>query len=124
MANFKMKGFSEHQTTDLTKKPTGPRATPKPSKEVAGDVDLSPGYEDPIKIQKVQREGLTPHSQKFSKIAKANTKKVDPDAPGTPGQPGYEPPVRREDLDEKGKAIWDKHRSPNKHYVDDVKEHN
>ena len=66
MANFKMKGFSEHQTTDLTKKPTGPRATPKKSKEVAGDVDLSPGFEDPIKIQKVQREGLTPHSQKFS----------------------------------------------------------
>ena len=34
--------------------------------------------------------------------------KVDPDAPGTPGKPGYEPPVKREDLDEKGKAIWDK----------------
>ena len=26
--------------------------------------------------------------------------KVDPDAPGTPGQPGYEPPVRRSDFDE------------------------
>jgi len=36
--------------------------------------------------------------------------KVDPDAPGTPGKPGYEPPVKREDLDEKGKAIWDAHR--------------
>jgi hypothetical protein len=34
--------------------------------------------------------------------------KVDPDAPGTPGEPGYEPPVRREDLDAEGKAIWDK----------------
>ena len=37
--------------------------------------------------------------------------KVDPDAPGTPGKPGYEPPVKREDLDEKGKAIFDKHRT-------------
>ena len=67
---FKMKGFSKHQTSDLIKKQTGPRATPKKSKEVAGDVDLSPGFEDPIKIQKVQREGLTPDSQKFHKKAK------------------------------------------------------
>jgi len=36
--------------------------------------------------------------------------KVDPDAPGTPGKPGYEPPVKRSDLDAKGKAIWDKQR--------------
>ena len=42
------------------------------------------------------------------------TQKVDPDAPGTPGQPGYEPPVKREDLDEKGKAIWDAHRAKDK----------
>ena len=34
---------------------------------------------------------------------------VDPDAPGTPGQEGYEPPVRREDLDEEGKRIFDDH---------------
>ena len=34
--------------------------------------------------------------------------KVDPDAPGTKGKPGYEPPVKRSDLDTKGKAIWDK----------------
>jgi len=33
--------------------------------------------------------------------------KVDPDAPGTPKTPGYEPPVKRSDLDAKGKAIWD-----------------
>ena len=37
---------------------------------------------------------------------------VDPDAPGTPGEEGYEPPVEREDLDEEGKAIWDKQREP------------
>ena len=35
---------------------------------------------------------------------------VDPDAPGTPGEEGYEPPVKREDLDEEGKAIYDKQR--------------
>ena len=42
-------------------------------------------------------------------IAKRNFDKemnVDPDAPGTPGEPGYEPPVKYEDLDEKGKKIW------------------
>ena len=44
------------------------------------------------------------------KILAKKKKKVDPDAPGTPGKPGYEPPVKRSDLDEKGKAIWDKHR--------------
>lgn len=48
------------------KKPVGPRATPKTSKkQVAGDVDLSPGFEDPIKIQKLQRKGLTPSYQTF-----------------------------------------------------------
>ena len=40
--------------------------------------------------------------------------KVDPDAPGTPGKPGYEPPVKRSDLDAKGKAIWDAHRAKDK----------
>ena len=35
------------------------------------------------------------------------TQKVDPDAPGTKGKPGYEPPVKRSDLDDKGKALWD-----------------
>jgi len=40
--------------------------------------------------------------------------KVDPDAPGTPGTPGYEPPVKRSDLDAKGKATWDAHRAKTK----------
>ncbi len=35
------------------------------------------------------------------------TQKVDPDAPGTPGKPGYEPPVKRNELDEMGKKIYD-----------------
>jgi len=34
-------------------------------------------------------------------------KKVDPDAPGTTEKPGYEPPVVREELDDKGKEIYD-----------------
>jgi len=33
--------------------------------------------------------------------------KVDPDAPGTPGTLGYEPPVKRSDLDTKGKKLYD-----------------
>ena len=37
---------------------------------MGGDIKLDPSYEDPAKIQKVQREGVTPHSQKFSKKAK------------------------------------------------------
>ncbi len=40
-------------------------------------------------------------------------KKVDPDAPGTPGKPGYEPPVVREELDNKGKEIYDNLRKEN-----------
>ena len=55
---------------DLTKTPVGPRAEVKKD----DSVPLSPGFEDPIKIQKVQREGITPHSQKFSKIAKESEK--------------------------------------------------
>ena len=35
---------------------------------------------------------------------------VDPDAPGTEGEPGFEPPVDREELDDEGKAIYDKQR--------------
>ena len=64
---FKMKGFSKHAT--------GPRAKAKPTKP-GKDAPLSPGFEDPIKIQRVQREGLTPNSQKFNKKARANTPKA------------------------------------------------
>lgn len=39
---------------------------------------------------------------------RTDTTKVDPDAPGTPGKPGYEPPVEYKDLDEKGKKLWHK----------------
>lgn len=72
---FKMKGFPKHKV-DLTKNPTGPRAKKTKVKDNNVYVDkdktipLDPGYEDIEKIQKVQRLGLTPHSQKFSKNAK------------------------------------------------------
>ena len=55
------------------------------------------------------------HSDELQTPEEHKKGKVDPDAPGTPGQPGYEPPVKREDLDAKGKAIWDKHRAKDKY---------
>ena len=71
---FKMKGHTlPGIKQDPTKKPVGPRASKKKVKK-EDNVPLSPGFEDPIKIQKVQREGLTPNSQKFSKKAKENEK--------------------------------------------------
>jgi hypothetical protein len=50
----------------------------------------------------------------INKLKEVKGKKVDPDAPGTPGTPGYEPPVKYEDLDEKGKKLWHKVRSKKK----------
>ena len=64
---FKMK---KAPLKDLFKKPVGPVAE---NKKIS--TSLSPGFEDPIKIQRVQREGITPHSQKFGKIAFNNRKK-------------------------------------------------
>jgi len=47
----------------------------------------------------------SPFQQQFS--AKSPLSQVDPDAPGTPGKPGYEPPVVRGELDAEGKKIYD-----------------
>ena len=67
------------KSTDyLTKLPTGPRAKVKPETSgkrggrdpITENVPLSPGFEDPIKIQRVQREGLIPSSQNFNKKIK------------------------------------------------------
>ena len=105
---YKMKGFSGFGNSpakdkNLYKKSTGPKAIKKQVKQ-NDDVPLSPGYEDPAKIQKLQRKGLTPDSQKFHDKAWLASQR--------------EEEVKREDLDEKGKAIWDKHhnkkKSPNK----------
>ena len=74
------------QKVDLTKKEgLGPRAEKKGvdpfSKEEQiienmtnvsriSEIPISPGFEDPIKIQKLQRKGLTPGSQTFIKKKK------------------------------------------------------
>ena len=50
----------------------------------------------------------------MAKLAGVSPVKVDPDAPGTPDEPGYEPPVTREELDEEGKEIYDKLRKNKK----------
>ena len=47
----------------------------------------------------------SPFQKQFS--AKSPLNQVDPDAPGTPGKPGYEPPVIREELDTAGKKLFD-----------------
>ena len=52
----------------MKRKSVGPIANKRKVKS------FTPGYEDPMKIQKVQREGVTPHSQKFGKLA-ANKRK-------------------------------------------------
>ena len=76
-----------HAMDYLTKTPAGPTADKKVIKpkeyKVPTDYEgaegfdtrkITPGYEDPIKIQKLQREGLTPDSQKFYKKAKEKSK--------------------------------------------------
>ena len=71
LVKAKEKETSKRTMTDKTKmkppykKPVGPIAEKKKVKKEEDNVPLSPGYEDPIKIQKLQREGLTPGSQKF-----------------------------------------------------------
>ncbi len=55
----------------------------------------------------------SPFQQQFSAKSPLNQDKVDPDAPGTPGKPGYEPPVVRKELDAKGKEIYDNLRKEN-----------
>jgi len=60
--SYKMKGPSLYKTTGL-----GPRAKKKKIEDV--DVPLSPGFEDPVKIQNLQLE-LTPSSQTFNKKKK------------------------------------------------------
>jgi hypothetical protein len=47
-------------------------------------------------------------------MAKSPLNQVDPDAPGTKGKPGYEPKVKRRELDKKGKKIYDDLRKENR----------
>ena len=62
------------------------------------------GVESPIK------PGVPYEKNPKELLERLSGPKVDPDAPGTPGTPGYEPPVKRSDLDAEGKPTWDKHR--------------
>ena len=76
----------KNTSNNLTKKPVGPVAEKKKIKEEKPKVPtnydsegfdtrkIDPGFEDPLKIQKLQRIGLTPDSQKFSQKAKENEK--------------------------------------------------
>jgi len=76
----------KNNSNNLTKKPVGPVAEKIEVKDervtlgeafMGGDIKFDPGYEDPLKIQKVQKEGLTPNSKKFSKKAKENEKNAE-----------------------------------------------
>jgi len=92
---FKMRGFSgfKQRTEGPVKPKSMMEAKEKKSTETSGDVKLSPSFEDPIKIQKLQREGLTPDSKEFSNKAFLQSQN--------------ESKVKRSDLDAKGKKLWD-----------------
>ena len=103
---YKMKGFSGFGNTPVKQKnekhfllrdKEGPIATDDDTKEgnfsayirknkqyVDKDktIPLSPGYEDTEKIQKVQKEGITPHSQKFGNFKALKEVKWQPAFPG------------------------------------------
>jgi len=64
-------------------------------------------YSDEATAEDLSRQSL---KQKYMRKQLTVKKKVDPDAPGTPGKPGYEPPVKRSDLDAKGKKLYDSKR--------------
>ena len=90
---FKMKGFPQH--SGVKTKGLGPRATKKSIKEETHN-EMAIRTEGPEKLQTVRRKGLTPHSQKFSNKAFLKSQK--------------EEEVKRSDLDQKGKKIYDTHR--------------
>jgi len=66
---FEERNVKKKENT-IEKTPVGPRAKKKKVKKQEDNVPLSPGFEDPIKIQKLQREGLVPGSQTFIKKKK------------------------------------------------------
>ena len=85
------------------KKPTGPRAEVKPEKLRKVPMTNEEMNKDDSIRTRISEGSIETQALRRKK----NKAKVDPDAPGTPGKPGYEPPVKRSDLDAKGKAIWD-----------------
>lgn len=57
----------------------------------------------------------TPYQMKGPALYRSPMHKhVDPDAPGTPGKPGFEPPVVYDELDAKGKAIYNANKKKSK----------
>ena len=72
---FPFKSSPTKMDVDLTKKDgLGPRANQNVDVE-EDDVPLVAGFEDPIKIQEVQRKGLVPGSQTFNKKANVSNEK-------------------------------------------------
>ena len=84
---YKMKGPSLLKMVEKEKKhflernKVGPIADKKEIKD--DNVPLSPGFEDPIKIQKLKREGLTPGTQKFIKNEQDEGVRDDEDSTDT-----------------------------------------
>lgn len=116
---FKMKGwspFTQKETTIKENKQDNDDGSDDQSKEAAikrGDACAKCG------ILKGDHSSVTTHA--FTTSASDpdweggdafDVKPIDPDAPGTKGKPVYEPPVKRSDLDDKGKKIYDSHRKP------------
>ena len=97
------------QTTTEQDRREGDIAINDPIKNPDGSLSSSEGMYGPGKgkklseLSKKELEALGFSPKKIKEIMA-----VDPDAPGTPGKPGYEPPVKRKDLDAEGKKIFDK----------------
>ena len=108
---FKMKGFpypgkSPVKKHDGTTSSTTHYADGSPKSK--REVEFSKRHEEELMKEDITREklinqGFTPEDADKMIKTGATTGEVDPDAPGTPGKPGYEPPVRRSDLDKKMK---------------------
>ena len=118
---FKMKGPSLYKNganLKVQKNYAGQadgRATSSPfQQKEEGKEKLNEWGETPDQYKKRMEEmGLRKPDKKSDKKTPLE-QKVDPDAPGIPGTPGYEPPVKRSDLDAKGKAIWDRNHAKGK----------
>tara|TARA_R110002167_G_scaffold97879_2_gene257906 strand:- start:36 stop:362 length:327 start_codon:yes stop_codon:yes gene_type:complete len=76
---FKMRGFSGFK--QQTEGPVKPKSMMEAeTEETWSHETITPGFEDPIKIQKLKREGLTPGSKKFSYKAGHLETELDKDA--------------------------------------------
>ena len=106
---FKMMGSSPaRQTTTEQDETAGDIEINDPIKNPDGSLSSSEGMYGSGKgkklseLSKKELEALGFSPKKIKEIMA-----VDPDAPGTPGKPGYEPKVKREDLDAEGQRIFE-----------------